>query len=29
VRDVSRNGTRLDGHRLVPNVEVEIRPGQR
>lgn len=25
VRDVSRNGTRLDGHRLVPNVEVERR----
>ena len=28
VRDVSRNGTRLDGRRLVPNVEVEIRVGQ-
>ena len=28
VRDVSRNGTRLDGHRLVPNIEVEMRPGQ-
>jgi class 3 adenylate cyclase len=27
-RDVSRNGTRLDGRRLVPNLEVEIRPGQ-
>jgi class 3 adenylate cyclase len=28
VRDVSRNGTRIDGRRLVPNVEVEIHPGQ-
>ena len=28
VRDVSRNGTRLDGRRMVPNLEVEIRPGQ-
>ena len=28
VRDVSRNGTRLDGRRLVPNVECEILPGQ-
>jgi adenylate cyclase len=28
VRDTSRNGTRLDGRRLVPNVEVELRPGQ-
>lgn len=28
VRDVSRNGTRLDGRRLVPNVENEIRVGQ-
>lgn len=28
VRDVSRNGTRLDGRRLVPNIEVEITPGQ-
>lgn len=28
VRDVSRNGVRLDGRRLVPNVETEIRPGQ-
>jgi class 3 adenylate cyclase len=28
VRDVSRNGTRLDGRRLVPNVETEIRVGQ-
>ncbi|MEJ2721631.1 MAG: FHA domain-containing protein, partial [bacterium] len=28
IRDMSRNGTRLDGRRLVPNVEVEIRPGQ-
>jgi class 3 adenylate cyclase len=28
VRDVSRNGTRLDGRRLVPNVEVSIALGQ-
>lgn len=28
VRDVSRNGTWLDGRRLVPNVESEIHPGQ-
>ena len=28
VRDVSRNGTRIDGRRLVPNVEAEIHPGQ-
>jgi len=28
VRDVSRNGTRLDGRRLVPNVEAEIHVGQ-
>ena len=28
VRDVSRNGTRLDGRRLVPNMEAEIRVGQ-
>jgi adenylate cyclase len=28
-RDMSRNGTRLDGRRMVPGVEVEIRPGQR
>lgn len=28
VRDVSRNGTRLDGRRLVPNVETEWTPGQ-
>lgn len=28
VRDVSRNGTRLDNRRLVPNVETEIRVGQ-
>jgi len=28
VRDLSRNGTRLDGRRLVPNLEVEICPGQ-
>lgn len=27
-RDTSRNGIRLDGRRLVPNVEVEVRPGQ-
>jgi adenylate cyclase len=27
-RDVSRNGTRLDGRRMVPNLEIEIRPGQ-
>jgi class 3 adenylate cyclase len=27
-RDVSRNGTRLDGRRMVPNVEVEVRSGQ-
>lgn len=29
VQDVSRNGTRLSGQRLIPNVEVEIRPGDR
>ena len=28
VRDVSRNGTRVDGRRLVPNLEFEIRVGQ-
>jgi class 3 adenylate cyclase len=28
VRDVSRNGTRLDGRRIVPNVEVQVRTGQ-
>jgi len=28
VRDVSRNGTRLEGRRLVPNVETEWRVGQ-
>jgi class 3 adenylate cyclase len=28
VRDVSRNGTRVDGRRLVPNVESELRIGQ-
>jgi class 3 adenylate cyclase len=28
VRDLSRNGTRVDGRRLVPNVEMEIVPGQ-
>ena len=28
VRDTSRNGTRLDGNRLVPNVEAELRSGQ-
>jgi class 3 adenylate cyclase len=29
IRDVSRNGTRVSGRRLVPNVEEEIRPGER
>ena len=28
VRDVSRNGTRLDGRRLVPNLEAEMQLGQ-
>ena len=28
VRDTSRNGTRVEGRRLVPNTEVEILPGQ-
>ena len=28
VRDVSRNGTRIDGRRLIPNVESEILLGQ-
>lgn len=28
IRDLSRNGTRLDGRRLVPNIEMEVRPGQ-
>lgn len=28
VRDGSRNGTRLDGRRLMPQVETEVRPGQ-
>lgn len=28
VRDVSRNGTRVAGRRLVPNIETEIRPGE-
>ena len=28
-RDVSRNGTRIDGRRMVPNVEVEVRRGER
>jgi adenylate cyclase len=28
VRDLSRNGTRVDGRRLVPNVETEIMAGQ-
>ncbi|HEU5039472.1 MAG TPA: adenylate/guanylate cyclase domain-containing protein [Gemmatimonadales bacterium] len=28
VRDVSRNGTRVAGRRLVPNVETEIIPGE-
>jgi class 3 adenylate cyclase len=29
IRDTSRNGTRVSGRRLVPNVEVEIHPGDR
>ena len=29
VRDQSRNGTRLDGRRLVPNIEVEMIVGQK
>jgi len=28
LRDVSRNGTRLDGRRLVPNLEAEMQLGQ-
>lgn len=28
IRDVSRNGTRIDGRRIVPNVECELRSGQ-
>lgn len=28
IRDVSLNGTRVDGRRLVPNIEVEVRAGQ-
>ena len=28
VRDVSLDGTRLSGRRLVPDVETEIRPGE-
>jgi class 3 adenylate cyclase len=28
VQDVSRNGTRVDGRRIVPNLEVEVRAGQ-
>jgi class 3 adenylate cyclase len=28
LQDISRNGTRVDGRRVVPNVEVEVRPGQ-
>jgi adenylate cyclase len=28
VRDLSRNGTKVDGRRLVPNVETEVRVGQ-
>jgi pSer/pThr/pTyr-binding forkhead associated (FHA) protein len=28
LRDVSRNGTRVDGRRLVPHVEVVLCPGQ-
>ena len=27
IRDISRNGTKVDGRRLVPNVEVPIEPG--
>ncbi|MDP2322206.1 MAG: adenylate/guanylate cyclase domain-containing protein [Acidobacteriota bacterium] len=29
IRDVSRNGTRIDGRRLVPSIEVELRSGQK
>jgi class 3 adenylate cyclase len=29
VRDVSRNGTRLDGRRLSPNLKTEVKIGQR
>ncbi len=28
IRDLSRNGTRIDGKRLMPNVEIEIAPQQ-
>jgi class 3 adenylate cyclase len=28
VRDVSRNGTHIDHHRLMPGAEVELKPGQ-
>lgn len=28
VRDTSRNGLRVDGRRVVPNVDVELAPGQ-
>ncbi len=28
IRDTSRNGTRVDGRRLIPNREVELLPGQ-
>jgi class 3 adenylate cyclase len=28
IRDTSRNGTRVDGRRLMPNREVELLPGQ-
>ena len=28
IRDVSRNGTRVNGRRLVPNVEIEVHAGQ-
>ena len=28
VRDLSKNGTRVDDRRLAPNIEVEIQPGQ-
>jgi class 3 adenylate cyclase len=28
IRDLSRNGTRLNGRRIVPNVETQIEPGE-
>ncbi len=28
IRDMSRNGTRVDGRRLIPNLEMEVLPGQ-